>query len=63
MSFTEFSYQILQSHDFLKLNEKYNCQIQFGGSDQWGNITSGIDYVKKKAKKHVRISFFIFIKS
>jgi len=53
MSFTEFSYQILQSHDFFKLNEKYNCDLQFGGSDQWGNITSGIEYVKKKSRRQV----------
>jgi hypothetical protein len=59
MSFTEFSYQILQSHDYLRLNQLYDCNLQFGGSDQWGNITSGIDYVKKKNKKSV--CFFIYL--
>jgi len=53
MSFTEFSYQILQSHDFLTLHEKFGCDLQFGGSDQWGNIISGIDYIKKRTKRQV----------
>ena len=47
LSFLEFNYSIMQAYDFMILNEKYNCQIQFGGSDQWGNIVSGIDLVKK----------------
>jgi tyrosyl-tRNA synthetase len=41
ISFTEFSYQILQSIDFLTLYRKYGCKIQIGGNDQWGNLTSG----------------------
>lgn len=53
ISFTEFSYMILQSLDFLRLFEKYNCQLQIGGSDQWGNITAGIDLIKKKKEKEV----------
>ena len=47
ISYTEFSYMILQSYDFAVLNRKYSCTIQLGGSDQWGNITSGIDLVRR----------------
>ncbi|NMA69061.1 MAG: tyrosine--tRNA ligase [Desulfitobacterium sp.] len=47
ISFSEFSYQILQSYDFLKLNELYNCEMQIGGSDQWGNITAGSDLIRR----------------
>jgi len=53
ISFTEFNYMVLQSLDFLRLFEKYNCQLQIGGSDQWGNITAGIDLIKKKTEKEV----------
>ena len=48
LSFLEFNYSIFQAYDFMILNERYNCMIQFGGSDQWGNIVSGIDLVKKE---------------
>lgn len=47
ISFTEFSYTILQSYDYLKLNELYGCEMQIGGSDQWGNITTGIDLIRR----------------
>lgn len=47
ISFTEFSYMMLQSADFLHLFQKHNCIAQFGGSDQWGNITAGIDLVRR----------------
>ncbi len=47
ISFTEFSYMILQSYDYAILNRDYDCTIQMGGSDQWGNITSGIDLVRR----------------
>ncbi len=47
ISFTEFSYMLLQSYDFLNLYEKYNCVLQMGGSDQWGNITAGIDLIRR----------------
>ena len=47
ISYTEFSYQILQSLDFLELYRKYNCTLQIGGSDQWGNITAGTDLVRR----------------
>jgi tyrosyl-tRNA synthetase len=47
ISYTEFSYMLLQSYDYLKLFEKYHCTLQMGGSDQWGNITSGVDLIRK----------------
>ncbi len=47
MSFTEFSYQLLQSYDFLHLYDKYGVMLQMGGSDQWGNITAGTELVRK----------------
>ena len=53
LSFLEFNYSILQAYDFLELNNSYNCQLQFGGSDQWGNIVSGIELVKKKNGKEL----------
>tara|TARA_B100000925_G_scaffold60953_1_gene40932 strand:+ start:1506 stop:2789 length:1284 start_codon:yes stop_codon:yes gene_type:complete len=51
MSFTEFTYQLFQAYDFYYLNEKYDCSIQMGGSDQWGNITSGVELIRKKSGK------------
>ena len=47
MSFTEFSYSLLQSYDYLELYDRYHCTLQMGGSDQWGNITSGIDLIRR----------------
>jgi tyrosyl-tRNA synthetase len=47
ISYTEFSYMLLQSHDFLHLFREYGCELQAGGSDQWGNITSGLDLIRK----------------
>jgi len=47
ISYTEFSYMLLQAYDFLRLHLDHGCDVQFGGSDQWGNITSGVDYVRK----------------
>jgi tyrosyl-tRNA synthetase len=47
MSFTEFSYILLQAYDFLRLFDSYGCRLQLGGSDQWGNITVGIDLIKR----------------
>ena len=47
ISYTEFSYMILQSYDFLKLHEMYGCELQTGGSDQWGNITAGADLIRR----------------
>jgi len=52
ISFTEFSYLLLQARDFLELFDRYGCVLQMGGSDQWGNITAGIDLIRKvRAKK------------
>ncbi len=51
ISFTEFSYQLIQAYDFLYLYKNKNCNIQIGGSDQWGNITSGIELIRKKENK------------
>ncbi|CAL1329413.1 tyrosine--tRNA ligase [Candidatus Providencia siddallii] len=53
ISFTEFSYNLLQSYDFAILNKNYDVELQIGGSDQWGNIISGIDLTKRLNKKHV----------
>src|SRR5262245_41816596 len=47
ISFTEFSYVILQAYDFLQLFDRYGCTLQMGGSDQWGNITAGIELIRK----------------
>lgn len=47
LSFTEFSYQLLQAYDFVCLYNKYGCKIQMGGSDQWGNITSGTEFIRR----------------
>ncbi|MBQ0068275.1 MAG: tyrosine--tRNA ligase [Bacteroidales bacterium] len=49
MSFTEFSYQLLQGYDFLYLYENENCRLQMGGSDQWGNITTGTELIRRMA--------------
>ena len=51
MSFTEFTYQLFQAYDFYYLHKNYDCKIQMGGSDQWGNITSGIELIRKKTGK------------
>jgi tyrosyl-tRNA synthetase len=53
ISYTEFSYMLLQAYDFLCLFDNYGCTIQGGGSDQWGNITAGIDLVRKVRGKEV----------
>jgi tyrosyl-tRNA synthetase len=47
ISFTEFSYVLLQAYDFVQLFDRYGCRLQLGGSDQWGNITAGIDLIRK----------------
>lgn len=49
LSFTEFSYQLLQAYDFQCLYEEYNCEFQMGGSDQWGNITSGTEFIRRNS--------------
>ncbi|MFM8961830.1 MAG: tyrosine--tRNA ligase [Actinomycetota bacterium] len=51
ISYTEFSYQVLQSFDFLELFRKYGCALQIGGSDQWGNIVAGVDLIRRVESK------------
>jgi tyrosyl-tRNA synthetase len=53
ISYTEFSYQILQANDFLELNRRYGCTLQIGGSDQWGNLVSGVDLIRRVAGENV----------
>ena len=53
ISFTEFSYALIQAYDFLQINEKYGCELEIGGSDQWGNITAGIELARKTKGKEV----------
>jgi tyrosyl-tRNA synthetase len=53
LSFIEFNYQLLQSYDFLILNERYDCLLQIGGNDQWGNIVSGMELVRRIKGKEV----------
>ncbi len=53
ISYTEFSYAILQANDYLELNKKYDCVLQTGGSDQWGNITAGVDLIRRVLSKQV----------
>jgi tyrosyl-tRNA synthetase len=53
ISYTEFSYMLLQAFDFYVLRRDYNCELQIGGSDQWGNITAGIDLCRKKLGRQV----------
>ena len=53
ISYTEFSYMILQAYDFAMLNEMYDCTLQIGGSDQWGNITAGIDLTRRLNQQQV----------
>ncbi|MGH3835221.1 MAG: tyrosine--tRNA ligase [Pseudonocardiaceae bacterium] len=53
ISFTEFSYQLLQAMDFLELYRRYGCTLQTGGSDQWGNITAGVDLVHRTEQRSV----------
>ena len=50
MSFTEFSYQLVQGYDFLHLYKEYDCKLQMGGSDQWGNITTGTELIRRKER-------------
>lgn len=56
ITYTEFSYMILQSYDFLKLYEKDHCTLQIGGSDQWGNITAGLEFIRRsKGEEDIKI--------
>ncbi|MCA9125880.1 MAG: tyrosine--tRNA ligase [Planctomycetales bacterium] len=53
LSYTEFSYMLLQAYDFAHLSEQYDCRLQIGGSDQWGNITAGIDLARRMHSKQL----------
>ena len=53
ISFTEFSYMLLQANDYLWLHDNLGCTIQIGGSDQWGNIIAGVDLIRRKRSEHV----------
>ncbi|MGP1376725.1 MAG: tyrosine--tRNA ligase [Bulleidia sp.] len=55
LSYTEFSYTILQAMDFLQLLERYDCRIQIGGSDQWGNLTSGMELIRKVKGENTKV--------
>ncbi|NMA91090.1 MAG: tyrosine--tRNA ligase [Amphibacillus sp.] len=55
ISFTEFSYMILQSYDFMNLFERENCTLQIGGSDQWGNITAGMELIRRTRDEEVKV--------
>ncbi len=48
ISYTEFSYQLLQANDYFELHRRHGCRLQYGGSDQWGNITAGVDYIRRR---------------
>lgn len=64
LSYTEFSYQLLQGYDFYHLNQHLGVTMQLGGSDQWGNITAGIDYVRRLTGKEVYgLTFPLLVKS
>ena len=51
LSFLEFNYQLLQAYDFLVLHQRYNCILQMGGDDQWGNMVSGVDLIRRVAQR------------
>ena len=53
LSYTEFSYMLLQAYDFVHLNQQFDCELQIGGSDQWGNVTAGIDLGRRMLGKHL----------
>jgi tyrosyl-tRNA synthetase len=64
LSYTEFSYQLLQGYDFYHLNQNFGVTLQLGGSDQWGNITAGIDFVRRMTGKEVYgLTFPLLVKS
>ena len=53
LSFLEFNYMVMQGYDFYELFKRYDCRIQFGGQDQWGNIVSGVEFIRKKIGEEV----------
>ena len=58
VSYTEFSYMILQSIDFLKLHQNFGCSMQIGGGDQWGNLTSGLELIRKVEGQEAKVGCF-----
>ena len=52
LSYMEFNYMILQAYDFYELNKSNNCNLQIGGSDQWGNIVNGVELIKRESGNH-----------
>lgn len=64
ISYTEFAYMSLQAHDFVELNKRYNCELQIGGSDQWGNITAGTELSRRtEGKQLFGLSIPLLLKS
>ena len=65
ISFTEFSYNLLQGYDFACLNKQYGVVLQIGGSDQWGNITSGIDLTRRlrRNQEYLRLTVPLITKA
>jgi len=64
ISYTEFAYMALQAHDFVELHKRYNCELQIGGSDQWGNITAGTELSRRiEAKQLFGLSIPLLLKS
>ncbi len=61
ISYTEFTYSLLQAYDYLELNTKYHCDLQVGASDQWTNILSGVDLIRKKKEKKRSRSRFLWL--
>ena len=55
LSFTEFSYSLLQAYDYLHLHEIHGCDVQVGGSDQWSNIIAGVDYIRRKSRRSTEV--------
>src|SRR5690606_16480289 len=53
ISYTEFTYSLLQAYDYWELNQRHGCDLQIGGSDQWTNVLSGVDLIKKREGKEV----------
>ncbi|CAM3194243.1 tyrosine--tRNA ligase [Lactococcus hircilactis] len=55
ISYTEFAYQVMQGYDFYELNQRHNVTLQLGGSDQWGNLTAGVELIRRKANKAAHV--------
>ena len=57
LSFLEFNYAILQAYDFMELRRRYGCELQMGGSDQWGNIVTGIDLTRRNIRTYLPTNY------